>query len=99
MSTLALTKTLRGEIQRWVNLPIPSDPTALRNHIDTALSLFSQVTSQHDPVVTHQAALIAKHHAALSQATYTLSSFQADYEAADELLTKNRGITLALAPA
>ncbi|KAL0630946.1 hypothetical protein Q9L58_010201 [Maublancomyces gigas] len=96
MSTLSFTEKLRGEIQRWVNLPIPSDPSALRHHVYTVVSLLSQVTYQHDWVVTDLAALIAIHHAALSQATDTLSSLQADYEAADELLTENRATIRAL---
>ncbi|KAL0630551.1 hypothetical protein Q9L58_010602, partial [Maublancomyces gigas] len=65
-------------------------------HLDTPASLFTQVSTQHDALVIHQADLIATHTPALSRATDALASVQADYEAADELLNENRATIRAL---
>ncbi|KAL0633284.1 hypothetical protein Q9L58_007837 [Maublancomyces gigas] len=83
MSATNFTQELWGEIQRWVNLPMPTDLVQLRTHVDTA-------------VISHYASVASPHHEAIAQAQDALTSLEGDYDAADELLVKNRATIKAL---
>lgn len=80
---------LRDEIQQWVNTPVPSNPEALRAYCDCALSMFSQVTTQHDPIVSHQTFLISEHEAYMHQAQDLLLSLQHEFGKANEMMVED----------
>lgn len=61
-----------------VKLAITSDLAALRSHVDLAGRLFSQVTTQHDPVVSGHHVASELHNQAVGQAKATMASLLDD---------------------
>lgn len=80
------------------NAPIPTDPTQLRSHVDLAVLLFSQVSTDHDAVVSGDAATLALQAQALAQAMDTIASLKDDIShaeteaATDRAMIRNLGM-------